>query len=203
MLATAGFKNVFSMAGGIKAWQGLAAAGPPEAGMSFFAMTTGADELITLAWFLEEGSRRFYSAVAQMQTVPEAVGLFNSLVKSEERHKETLKSLYREIVGREPGPDFSRRLPLAVGAEDRMEGNVTVNDALAWANGKDIQDLLELSMALETYSYDLYIKMSRAVTAGNVKNVFAQLVAEEHKHLARMAEFLDRSVAAGRISTTF
>jgi len=201
VLSTAGFKNVSSMAGGIKAWQGRTAAGPPEDGMSFFTMAAGAGELIALAWLLEEGSRNFYSAVAQMQTAPEAAALFNFLVKAEERHKGTLQSLYREIMGREPNTDFPKGLLVAKDMEDRMEGNVNVSEALAWAaNGKDTRDLLELSIALETHSYDLYIKMSRTVPSENAKKVFAQLVAEEQEHLARMTELLDRSLAGGYVA---
>lgn len=197
MLATAGFKNVASMAGGIRAWQGRTAAGPPEAGMSFFTLAADAGELIALAWLLEEGSRKFYAAVAQMQTAPEAAGLFSSLVKAEEHHKEALQALYREITGREPDPDFPGGLPVAQGAEDRMEGNMNVSEALAWAKGKETRDLLELSLSLETDSYDLYIKMGRTVPGENAQKVFARLVAEEKEHLARMAELLDRSVAEG------
>ncbi len=200
VLATAGFKNVSSMAGGIKAWQGGTAAGPLEAGMSFFTMAAGTGELIVLAWLLEEGSRKFYAAVAQMQTAPDTAGLFGSLIKAEERHKEMLQSLYREILGREPGPDFPAGLPVAQGTEDRMEGNVNISDALAWADGKETRDLLDLSMSLETDSYDLYIKMSRTVPEENAKKVFAQLVAEEKEHLGRMAELLDRTVAEGPVS---
>jgi sulfur-carrier protein adenylyltransferase/sulfurtransferase len=191
VLATAGFKSVVSMAGGIKAWQGGIAAGPPEAGMSFFAAAAGAEELIALAWMLEEGSRKFYAAVAQMKSAAEAAGLFGSLVKAEEHHKETLRALYHEITGREPDPDFPKRLPIAQGAEDRMEGNVSVSEALAWAEGKGTRDLLDLSLSLETDSYDLYIKMGRTVPQENAKKVFARLVAEEKVHLARMAELLD------------
>jgi rhodanese-related sulfurtransferase/rubrerythrin len=191
VLVTAGFKNVSSMAGGIKAWQGRTAAGHPEAGMSFFTAAAGADELIALASLLEEGSRKFYSALAQMQSTPEAARLFGSLVKAEEHHKETLQALYREFTGREPGPDFPRGLPVAQGPDDRMEGNVNVSEALAWSQGKGTRDLLDLSMALETDSYDRYIQMSRAVPGENAKKVFVQLVAEEKEHLARMAELLD------------
>jgi rubrerythrin len=189
--------NVSSMAGGIKAWQGRTAAGPPEAGMSFFSAAAGADELIALAWLIEDGSRKFYSAVAQMQSAPEAAGLFSSLVKAEAHHQGALEALYREIAGREPGPDFPRGLSIAQGADDRMEGNVNVSEAIAWARGKETRDLLELSMALEIDSYDRYIKMSRTVPGENAKKVFARLVAEEKEHLARMADLLDRSVAGG------
>jgi rubrerythrin len=197
VLATAGFKTVSSMEGGIKAWQGGTAAGPPEAGMSFFTTAADAGELVILAWLLEEGSRKFYSEVARMQAASDADGLFSSLAKAEEHHKGMLQALYREITGKEPGPDFPEGLPVPHGTADRMEGNVSVSQALAWAGGKETRDLLELSMALETDSYDLYIKMSRTVPGENAQKVFARLVAGEKEHLARMAELLDRSVAGG------
>jgi len=179
------------MAGGIKAWQGHVAAGEPEAGMAFFAAAADAADLIALAWLLEEGSWKFYSAVAQMKPAPEAAGLFGSLSKAEKQHKGSLQALYRELTGRDPDLDFPKRLPIAQGAEDRMEGNMSVSEALAWADGKKTRDLLELSMSLETDSYDLYIKMSRTVPAEKAKKVFALLVAEEKDHLSRMAELLD------------
>ncbi len=185
------------MAGGIKAWQGWISAGPPEAGMAFFTPAADAGELIALAWLLEEGSRKFYSAIADMQKSPEIARLFITLVKAEEHHKETLRALHREIAGTEPAPDFPRNLALAREADDRMEGNVGVSEALAWVKGKEAQDLLELSMALETDSYDLYIKMARSVLGETAQKVFAQLVAEEKEHLSRMAELFDRSVTGG------
>src|SRR5512143_1107321 len=52
VLTTAGFNNVSSMTGGIKAWQGWTAAGMTEAGMSFFAAAASTEELIALAWIL-------------------------------------------------------------------------------------------------------------------------------------------------------
>ena len=182
------------MAGGIKAWLGLTAAGPPEAGMSFFTPAADAGELIALAWLLEEGSRAFYSAVARMQSAPEAADLFGALVTAEERHKASLLSVYRETTGRDPGPYFPRNLPIAQGAEDRMEGNMNVSEALAWTKGKGTRDLLELSMALEADSYDLYIKMGRSVPGDGARKVFARLVTEEKEHMARMAGMLERNL---------
>jgi rubrerythrin len=165
--------------------------------MSFFTAAADAGELVILAWLLEEGSRKFYSEVARMQTASEAAGFFGSLVKAEEHHKGMLQALHREITGRDPDPDFPGELPMAQGPADRMEGNVSVSEALAWAEGKETRDLLELTMALETDSYDLYIKMSRTVPEENAKRVFKRLVAGEKEHLARMAEFLDKGLAGG------
>ncbi len=194
LLRTAGFENTSSMAGGIKAWQGLVAAGPPEAGEAFFTPAADASELLALAWLLEEGTRKFYSAIADMQRSPEVSRLFLTLVDAEEHHKEMLQALYREIAGTEPGHDFPRNIPIAQGADDRMEGNVGVTEVLAWAKGKDARDLLELSMALETDSYDRYIKMGRRVSGDKAQKVFTHLVTEEKEHLSRMAELLDRIV---------
>lgn len=185
------------MAGGIKAWQGLTAAGPPEAGMSFFTPAADTGELIALAWLLEEGSRAFYAAVAGMQTAPEAADLFGAVAAAEESHKASLLRLYRETTGRDASPDFPRGQPVAERAGDRMEGNVSVTEALAWAKGKGTREHLEMAMALETDSYDLYIKMSRTIPEEGARKVFARLVAEEKEHLARMAGLLDRSLAEG------
>ena len=178
------------MEGGMHAWQGLTAAGTPEAGMSFFTVGSLPGELIALAWVLEEGSRKFYASIAGMLPDSEAAKLFKDLVTAEEHHKSTLLGLYRDIAHAEPGPEFPRGIIAA--DEDRMEGGVKVSEALAWAKGKDTRELLELSMALETDSYDLYIKMGRRVSGEKEKPVFDRLVAEEKGHLGRMAALLDK-----------
>src|SRR5512146_425691 len=103
VLETAGFRMVASMAGGIKAWQGHVAAGAPEAGMAFFTEAADAGDLTVLAWLLEEGSRKFYAAVAKTLTRPEVAGLFSALAKAEEKHKGSLAELYRETTRKEPG----------------------------------------------------------------------------------------------------
>lgn len=178
----------------MKAWQGLIAQGPPEAGIAFFTAAADAGDLIALAWLLEEGSRQFYEALSEMQPEPDAAALFGGLVMAEEHHKETLLSLFRDVAGREPGPDFPKSMPVAEGAGNRMEGNLSVDEALSWAKGRSLPELLELGMALETDSFDLYIKMSRTVTGDGAQKVFAGLVAEEKEHLARMADLLDRTI---------
>jgi len=192
VLRTEGFSDVYSMEGGMHAWQGLTAAGAPGAGMSFFTVGSLPEELIALAWTLEEGSRRFYASLAGTLADNEAAKLFKDLVTAEEHHKASLLGLYRGIASAEPAPDFPRGVIAA--DEDRMEGGVKVSEALEWAKGRDSRPLLELSMALETDSYDLYIKMGRRVEGEKAKAVFARLVEEEKGHLGRMAALLDRDL---------
>ncbi|NNG45889.1 MAG: sulfurtransferase, partial [Deltaproteobacteria bacterium] len=51
------------MAGGIDAWNGLVAEGNYDAGMAYFSRASGAEELVSLSFSLEEGNRVFYERV--------------------------------------------------------------------------------------------------------------------------------------------
>ena len=55
------------MEGGIQAWHGLTADGPPEGGIAYFASGTNAADMAALAWALEENTRLFYSDLAKMR----------------------------------------------------------------------------------------------------------------------------------------
>jgi rubrerythrin len=97
-------------------------------------------------------------------------------------------------MSKAPASGFPQDLVQAGAGEDRMEGAVKVSEALTWAKDRDPRDILDLSLALETDAYDLYIKMSRAVADERAQQVFDHLVREEKEHLARMAALLDRLV---------
>jgi rubrerythrin len=73
-----------------------------------------------------------------------------------------------------------------------MEGGMRVEQALEWTTGKGISDILDLSMALESYSYDLYLKMERTLADGNARHVFLVLAGEEKKHLESMAALIEK-----------
>ena len=192
MLRNAGLTNMFSMAGGMKAWKGFVAGGPPEAGMAYFPSAARPEELIALAWSLEEGSRRFYDAVAGALKDQEAVALFEGLASSEEGHEATLLTLYREISGDHHAAKIPDRLFSGMVPGEMMEGGMRVEQALEWTRGRGISDILDLSMALESYAYDLYIKIERTLTDGHAKRVFLVLAAEEAKHLESMAALIEK-----------
>ncbi len=190
MLQTAGFATAHSMLGGIRAWEGLTAPGQPEAGMAFFTTAARAEELIALAWLLEEGSRRFYEEAQRFLADRDVQKLMSGLVTAEEHHKASLEKLYQTLTGSLPGKGFPSSLLPDASPGDYMEGGVRVSEALAWVKGKSIQEFLELSMSLETSSYDLYIKMERRVEGKNAKEVFGLLANEEKRHLESLAASL-------------
>ena len=179
------------MAGGIKAWDGLIAEGEPESGIPYFTTAASPEELIALSWLLEEGSRKFYSSVSSLLGDNKMGNIFCDLTAAEEHHKESLLRLYTSLSGKEPDSGFPGSLLGAETDEDVMEGGMRIRDALRWIEGKDPERMLEISMSIETNSYDLYLKMYQRMQDEHAKEVFSRLAHEEKQHLAKLAASLD------------
>ena len=180
------------MEGGIRAWQGLVAEGIPEAGMAYFSPATRPEKMIALAWFLEDGSCKFYESLAKLMKDQEAKGVFQSLKRSEENHKTTLWKIYEELSGKPPTHEFPDTVMSKEPRGDVMEGGMLVSEALRWSEGKQLKDILELSISLESNSYDLYLKMERKVGGHNAKQVFKTLSEEEKNHLERLISLFNK-----------
>jgi rubrerythrin len=192
VLTGAGFKEVHSMEGGIRAWKGLVAEGIPEAGMAYFSPATRPEEMIALAWLLEDGSLKFYESLAEMMEDRETKGIFQNLKRSEENHKTTLWKMYEEISGKTPTHEFPDTVISKEPRGDVMEGGMLVSEALKWSEGKELKDILELSISLESNSYDLYLKMERKVEGRNAKQVFSTLSEEEKNHLEQLTSLFNK-----------
>lgn len=174
----------------MRAWDGLAATGAPDAGMSRFPEEAPVEELISLAWSLEEESRKFYTELPSLLSDQDAVGLFHDLVIAEEHHQSMLADLGRRLTNSAAGAAFS-----GTGTPgDVMEGGMKISDALNWVRGKKLTDVLDLAISLETNSYDLYIKMGRRGSDAKAKELFSLLSAGEKEHLERLAGLLDRKL---------
>ncbi len=158
------------MEGGIRAWQGLVAEGIPEAGMAYFSSTTRPEEMIGLAWLLE------------------------NLKRSEENHKTTLWKMYEELSGKPPSPEFPDTVISREPRGDVMEGGMSVREALKWSEGKELKDILELSISLESNSYDLYLKMEKKVEDHRSKQVFKALSEEEKNHLEQLTSLFNKKL---------
>lgn len=187
-MAEAGFEKIFNMQGGIRAWEGLVAEGPPESGMAYFGDVVRPPDLAMLAWMLEDGSRLFYERVDEHLSDDHAKQLFLSLAKAEIAHEKTVAELYKVFSG---GRTVEDDLPSDRG--DIMEGGIKVDEALRWAKGRDVSAILEFAISLETNAYDLYLKMERRLE-GDAKKIFLLLAEEEKKHLERLAGLLEKKI---------
>jgi rubrerythrin len=193
-LSSAGFKEAYSMQGGIHAWKGLVAEGAPESGMAYFSPATKPEELIALAWLLEDGSRKFYSELASGMKDQEAKNLFKDLFAAEERHQASLLKLYKELSGLTSTSGFPGSVISLEKEGDVMEGGLRLSEVLPWAKGKSVIEILELSVSSETNAYDLYVKMERQMKDQRSAQVFHVLSGEEKQHLERLSSLLERKI---------
>lgn len=193
ILERAGFREVHSMEGGINAWQGLVAEGFPDAGISWFAEAHTRCELTALAWLLEDGTGIFYRETARVMNEPETAKLLTDLAGDEDRHKDVLSALYRDLTGTVGAVD----LPSVLGSfpgQKIMEGGMALDEALTWAQGRTPREILELSISLETGSYDRYLVMQERVTDDFSLRLFRTLASEERRHLARITAEFDKLI---------
>jgi rubrerythrin len=190
-----GLKNVYNMEGGIHAWKGMVAHGLPEAGMAYFSPAANGEEIVGLAWALEEGSKLFYQGVSKYFADDlEAQKMFEWLVSAEKSHEKHLLETYETLTGTQPDftklrAKFSDNLKGAV-----MEGGVPLKEGLEWIKDKGVSESLQLAMAMEVNAYDLYIKMSKAIDDKQAQEIFEKLSEEEQVHLEKMAGLLDTRV---------
>ena len=176
------------MAGGIDAWNGLVAGGAYDAGLAYFSRASRPEELISLSFALEEGNRVFYERISQDLKDEGAASIFRSMGQAEERHKETLRELHARVSGKGGDPSY----PDGMEAGEFLEGGAPLEETVAWAKGKPLEEILELSIAMEANALDRYIKMGRAVADDRSREVFLALSREEKEHLERMTALLDR-----------
>lgn len=194
VLQNFGFAEVHSLAGGIMAWEGLTAEGSPEPELAYFAAVRTPEKQVALAWYLEEGTRIFYREVAELLQDREAASIFRELVTAEEHHKATLVALYEGLVGKPASGDFPRGLLAAEPADQLMEGGVSVSKALGWTRGRQIRDILELAISIETNAYDRYLILRRELANENSRRVFEVLSDEERRHLKKLTLLLEHFI---------
>ena len=174
------------MTGGIDAYNGLTVAGGPEAGMAWFPDDATSPQLTAFAWLLEDGTGKFYKAAYETICKEDKhKKLIATLEAAEQSHKAKLLETCSEIMDRKPVDNFPEGI-IELPEEDTMEGGVKVAEALEWAKGRDIRDVLELMISLEANALDLYVRMSRRVDDKAAK-IFTTLADEERAHLEKLA----------------
>jgi rubrerythrin len=182
------------MEGGLHAWKGYVAKGIPDAGITYFSPAQRPEELVGLAWLLEEGSKKFYSQIAEILKEQEAANLFQKLSAEEEWHKGSLFKIYQELSGLKTDPGFPGSVVAIEAGEDYMEGGLRLSKALEWAREENLTGMLELSISLEANSQDLYLKMERKIRGKKGKKVFKTLAEMEKEHLNRLSSLFERNL---------
>ena len=193
ILNGAGLKDVYNMEGGILAYNGLVAAGPPEAGVFCFPENMTPEQLIAMAWYIEDGSQRYFDAVKNATHNQDIKDNFASLIGHKIAHKESLSLLYEKISGQTAGDNFPTSV-LQMPPHKVMAGCVSVSEAVNWSKDRRISDILDFLMALEANTFDLYLKLGRQVESDRARSVFMELSEEEAHHLEQLASIFEKTL---------
>ncbi len=192
MLLSEGFQSVLSLDGGFNAWNGFVAEGDYDQGMYLLRGGETEEELITIAWSLEDGSRLFYEKAAGLTADNESKELFRTLMEAEVRHKENILAAYRMTMGDKIDAGVLEKTPI----KGVMESGAQVEEviALLQERGAGLQEILEVSMQMEVNALDFYVKMSKEIKDKNAGKVLGSLIEEEKRHLSRLGNLLGEKI---------
>ena len=188
-LAGQGFEEVYNLKGGIAAWQGLKAFGPAEMGMIALRGNETPQEVIVLAYGMEQGLADFYSRVPAMTHDSEVKKIIGKLVQIEEKHKDKLFALYQTLEPATQARDlFEERIVSGVmeggfTGEEFLDKNKTLLDKVA--------NLLSLAMMLEAQALDLYTRYAQKVEDIQSRSVLHDIAEDEKGHLAILGSLLE------------
>ena len=178
------------MDGGIAAWQGHAAAGPEAMGMLLLKGDETPQDVIYLAYGLEEGLRKFYTAAAKLAIAPEVVSVLSRLAEIEVRHKQKLFDLYQSI---DPGATTLASFEDTVNSE-LMEGGLDPDRLLeeSMPTFKTASDVLNFAMMLEAQGMDLYMRYAEKSPDPQVKEILFTMADDEKAHLKSLGHLFEK-----------
>ncbi len=187
-----GFKEVYSLRGGIMAWQGLKAVGPVELHLDLIRGDEPPAEMIEIALGMEEAMQNFYRAAGEGIRDEELLVLLKKLEEIEARHGEMLLVEYGKITGKHSG-----RLYLP---EDRslqlMEGGFRFSEFLSQNKAvmQETAGVLDVAMMLETQALDLYLRLGMKTEDESTKTILYKIADEEKNHLSALGQQLEARV---------
>ena len=190
LLSGLGFKKVYNLEGGIKAWGGGKAEGPVELNMDLIRGDESPMEIIRLAYGMENALESFYSKLKSGTDDPELQRFYQDMVAVEQSHKGRLFELHKEVDP--PGQDLDA-FEAAINTQI-MEGGFNLEEFMeknaSFMNS--VNEVLNLAMMLETQALDLYLRFSDKSANTTTKDVLFKLADEEKAHLAALGDLLEK-----------
>ena len=192
-LAGRGYREVYSLKGGIKGWEGVAAQGPQEGGMALFRGDETPAHSLAIAYGLEAGLGNFYREVAAELEDQATADLLLKLAEVETAHKDKVLSMF-EAAG--PG-EADRKLLTEMAASGLVEGGYQVEVLMTQQGDSqpDSQDVLDLAMTIEAQAMDLYMRLSETFEDQAAKDAMLELSEDEQKHLGALAKLREEQTA--------
>jgi sulfur-carrier protein adenylyltransferase/sulfurtransferase len=192
LLAAAGFPRIINMLGGATAWQGAAAAGPPDSGLTLLSGRETPPQILRVACGMEAALGAFYTGLAAGAAETDTRDTFTRLAGFEDRHLHRVHGLYRQATG-----DESSLETLLAGTPGELEGGRPGTDYLAQLGGTPAspQEALELAAAVEAQALDLYARLAGLTDDPESASLLAGLAQEEKAHLRAVSNLMRQLVA--------
>lgn len=195
MLSGFGFKEVYNLAGGIKAYQGQKATGPREMNLDLVRGDESAAEITSLACGMEKALQFFYETMQARTQDPGLQNLFLDLARVEQLHRERLLRVYQQLA---PG-DRGVAACSGEAAPGNLEGGFHAQEFLEQNESylDTAPHVLDLAMMLETQALDLYLRLGDRCVDQAAKTILFAIADEEKVHLARLGRLLEEKLSAG------
>ncbi len=194
LLTNLGFKDVFHLQGGIQAWEDRTATGPREFHLDFIKGDESPEEIILLAYRMEEGLKKFHEAFRAKTDDAALSTLLTGLIKAEESHEKTLLELRESLASSAQDIPSGLTGAFSDAFQSRlMEGGVDI-DAFMKQNQpflNDVPGYLDLAMMIETQALDLYLRMAAGSRNELTRKILLRIGNEEKAHLALLGNYLN------------
>lgn len=188
LLMHQGFREVYHLEGGINAWEERSATGPREFHLRFVRGDESVEEIISVAYRMEEGLKKFHELVKAGTKNVQLSELLTHLIKAEESHERALIELLETTF-----PQTAAEFTFSQTGGDLIEGGIDM-DAFMKQNEAflgSVSGYLDLAMMIETQALDLYLRMAAESTNETTKKVLFRIGDEEKGHLALLGRFID------------
>jgi len=187
-LASRGFREVYNLSGGIKAWRGETVTAPVGWQGPLLEAHPGTATLARLALQMEAGLGQLYTRLAARAPDAEVRQLLEELAGWEVGHGEGLRALAKQVGVSDAALDE----PAGDGGlvEGGFEPERLVADNAARLDSRE--GILTLAMMVEAQALDLYLLFAEDVTDETARRLLHALADEEKTHLARLGALLER-----------
>ncbi len=190
VLAAKGFREVFNLTGGIKAWSSAKAVGPQDLGLGLFSGKETPAETLVVAYALEEGLFEFYQSMAPKVTNENARRLFGTLAAIEVKHQDRIFNEYIKVTGAAVSrKDFAQKM-----VTPAMEGGLTTAEYLNryQPDLEKAEEVVSLAMAIEAQALDLYQRAADEAKTAESKTVLGRIADEERAHLEQLGKLFGK-----------
>lgn len=183
-----GFREVYNLRGGIKAWRGETVVSPVDRHLPLLEEHAGVERLAQLALQMEAALGKMYGDLAATAQDAELKKLLLDLASAEQAHEKGVVDLAAHAGVVESALRTQQAGKLIEGgfeAEAFLRDNA---DQLGTREG-----VLELAMMVEAHALDLYLCLAQRVPDEASRTLLHGIADEEKQHLRRLGQLRERA----------